>query len=374
MDVIYLDNAATTPLDPAVAEGLAERHRTLYGNPGSSHPIGRAAGRALEDARARVARHLGGEAGQVVFTSGGTESLVLALLGSASDTPGRIAISAVEHSAVVEAAAQLEQQGWRVDVVPVDAVGRVTPAALDDAIDRDTRLVAVMLANNEIGTINDVPALAATVRAKAPRAKLVVDAVQAFGKVPFSVATLGADCVAVTAHKIHGPKGVGALWTRAALRPVMPGGGQEFGLRGGTPSAPLAWALAEAADRMPGGVDAVTALRDRLWAAVRAAVPAARLTGPAFDDGRLGNNLHLCIPGLPSEPLLNALAEAGVCASAGSTCSKGRFSRTLSALGRTRDEGAWLRLTPGRFNTAAEMDEAARRLAEAVEALRAVYD
>ncbi|MCB9538232.1 MAG: cysteine desulfurase [Myxococcales bacterium] len=374
MRPIYLDNAATTPLDPAVAEGLAERHRTLYGNPGSSHPIGRAAGRALDEARARLARRLGGQPQQVVFTSGGTESLGLALLGAAGDTPGRVAISAVEHSAVVEAAATLGLRGWQVDIVPVDAAGRVTPEALRAAIGRDTRLIAVMLANNEIGTINDVPALAAEARAGAPRAKIVVDAVQAFGKVPFSVATLGADCVAVTAHKIHGPKGIGALWTRAALRPVLRGGGQEFGLRGGTPSAPLAWALAEAAERMPGGMDAVTALRDRLWAAVRAAVPTARLTGPALDDGRLGNNLHLCIPGLPSEPLLNALAEAGVCASAGSTCSKGRFSRTLSALGHTKDEGAWLRLTPGRLNTADEMDEAARRLGASVAALRAVYD
>lgn len=374
MSIIYLDHAATTPIDPEVLAGLAERERTLFANPASTHPPGRAAGRALGEARARLAGLLGGEPGELVFTSGGTEALGLALMGSAGERPGHLAYSAVEHPAVVETAAWLEaQRGWRTTCVPVDGEGRVRPAAVELALTEDTRIVAVMLANNEVGTVNDVAAIARVVRARAPRARLVVDAVQAFGKVPVDVRRLDADAVAVTAHKLHGPKGIGALWHRIPLQPVMRGGGQEGGLRGGTQSAPLAWAFAEAAARHLPDMPRVTALRDRLLAGLRAAVPGVTLTGAPPGPERLGNSLHVCVPGVPGEPLLNALSAAGVCASAGSACSGGKFSRVLAAMGRKGGDGAYLRLTPGRFTTEDEVDAAVRILAEAHRDLRAMY-
>ncbi|MCA9541870.1 MAG: aminotransferase class V-fold PLP-dependent enzyme, partial [Myxococcales bacterium] len=177
----------------------------------------------------------------------------------------------------------------------------------------------------------------------------------------------------ITAHKLHGPKGIGALWTRVGIEPVFRGGGQEGGRRGGTQSAPLAWAFAEAVERQLTDAEKVTALRDRLWANVQALLPEIRLTGAPPGPGRLGNNLHFCVPGLPSGPLLNALAAAGLCASAGSACGHGRFSRVLAAIGRQPDDGAFLRLSPGRFTTEDEIDAAAAIVADAVAQLRPVY-
>jgi cysteine desulfurase len=204
----------------------------------------------------------------------------------------------------------------------------------------------------------------------------VVDAVQAFGKIPVDVRALDADFVAVTAHKLHGPKGVGALWVRSpqALSPLLKGGGQEHGLRGGTQPVPLAWAFAEAAKRAAADGDALAALRDRLWARLSALVPAATLTGPAPGPERLPHNLHVCVPGVPGEPLVNALAAAGLYVSTGSACgSKGRFSRVLQAIGRRSEDGAYIRLSVGRTTTPDEVDEAARRFAAAVGPLREVY-
>jgi cysteine desulfurase len=184
--------------------------------------------------------------------------------------------------------------------------------------------------------------------------------------------------VAVTAHKMHGPLGIGALWTRAAVKPLFKGGGQERGQRGGTQPAVLAWAFAEAARVAAADTDACTrmaALRDALVAELLAVLPDATLTGEPPGPTRLPNNAHLCIPGLPSEPLINALAEVGLCASAGAACSTGKFrvSPTLQALGRRAEEGAFVRLTVGRFTRAAELPEAARRLAACVHALRPAY-
>lgn len=381
-DFIYLDHAATCPVDPEVAQGLAERQLTAFGNPSSSHPAGRAARQVHDAARVRLARLLGGRPDEVVFTGGGTEAIGLAMLGTAGTSPGHVAYSAVEHACVVANAARLvERSGWRSTVIPVDGWGRVTPEAVVGCIDARTRLVAVMLANNEIGTVNDIAAIARVVRQQSPRARLVVDAVQAFGKLDFSARRLDADCVAVTAHKLHGPVGIGALWTRVPIAPVYGGGGQEGGRRSGTQSAPLAWAFAEAAARQRADMGRITALRDQLWADLRQRLPDARLTGAPIEPGdaldpppaRLGNNLHLCVPGVPGGPLLNALSAAGLCASAGSACGKGRFSTVLRALGRSADDGAYLRLTPGRFTTAAEIERAAQIIATAAAELRAVY-
>jgi cysteine desulfurase len=372
--LIYLDNGATTPPDPEIVSGIAERASRFYGNPGSGHRLGQEARTLLDASRARLADAFGGRSQDVVLTGGGTEALGLAILGSAGDRPGRIAISAVEHSAVKQAAQRLHERfGWSVDTIPVDAEGRVDAEGLRKTMTADTRIVATMLVNNEIGSINDIPAISKIVHDISPRARLVVDAVQGFGKMPFSVRTLGADCIAVAAHKIHGPKGCGALWSRHSIRPILKGGGQESGRRGGTQSVSMAWALAEAYERQSASHREVKSLRDRLWAGIQSAFPGAALTGSPIGPWRVENHLHLCIPGIPGEPLINALSNVNLCASGGSACSTGKFSAVLTALGRQPTEGAFVRLTVGRFNTLPEMDIAVQRMAKVVGELRSVY-
>ncbi|MGC6417148.1 MAG: cysteine desulfurase family protein [Bradymonadia bacterium] len=374
MTMIYLDNGATTPPDPDILDGMAAIEVEHFGNTSSSHRLGLEAQQALDDARARVAQAFGGRARNVIFTGGGTEAITLAILGSAGPRPGRIAISAVEHSAVKEAAKWLhENRAWSVDVVPVNAFGQVDTETLRAHVSKDTRIVATMMVNNEIGAINPIQAIGQVVKQRAPRAKLIVDAVQAFGKVPFNVADLGADCVAVAAHKLHGPKGCGALWSRHALTPMAKGGGQEFGQRGGTPSLSNAWALGEAYERQWAAREQILSLRDHLWALLLDALPDIELTGPPFDSGRVCNNIHICIPGLPTEPVLNALSAEGVFVSGGSACSAGRFSSVLEALGRRPQEGAFIRLTVGRFNVPAELPNAVDKIREVVADLRRVY-
>ena len=375
---LYLDHGGTTPLDPHVLEGLRERLGLPLGNPNAAHGPGAEARQMLEDARRTLASHLGGRAEEVVFTSGGTESITLAIRGCTAAPSGRILLGATEHSATRTAAESLLARGWTLEHVPVTPTGRITPETLEKALTPETRIVCLMMAQNEIGTVTEIAALAPVVRRCAPRARLVVDAVQAFSKVPFRVSTLGADCVAVTAHKMNGPLGIGALWTRAAVAPLFKGGGQERGQRGGTQPAVLAWAFAEATARAFSDTSAsarMSGQRDALVAAVLAEVPDATLTGEPSGPTRLPNNAHFCIPGLPSEPLINALAEAGVSASAGAACStgKGRVSPTLQALGRSADEGAFLRLTLGRFTRDDELPEAARRIGACVRALRRAY-
>ncbi len=375
---IYLDNGGTTALDPVVHAGLCDRLALPLGNPNAAHGPGRAAREMLEAARTDLAGSLGARAEEVVFTSGGSEALALAILGCTPVRTGRVALSAVEHSATRTAAESLGAQGMAVDVVPVTATGRVTPEALAATLRPETRVVCLMLAQNEIGTVSDLAALVPVVRRAAPRARIVVDAVQGFTKVPLKPAQLGADCVAVTAHKMHGPLGIGAVWTRSPLTPLFKGGGQERGQRGGTQPAVLAWAFAEAARRALADTEApvrMARLRDRLVETIRRHLPDATLTGEPAGPSRLPNNAHLCIPGLPSEPLINALAAAGVAASAGAACSTGkaRISPTLQAIGRRAEEGAFVRLTVGRFTTEADVDEGAARLVACVEPLRRAY-
>ncbi len=373
--LIYLDNAATTPPDPEIIAGIAERELTSFGNPASPHQVGRVAKTLLEEQRARLARAMGAAPEEIIFTGGGTESNGLAILGSAGESPAHIAISAIEHSSIAESARYLQDRfGWTVDVIPVGPDGRVDLERLPEVLSAKTRVVCTMLVNGEIGCVNDIQAISRVVRRSAPRARLHVDAVQGFGKLPLSVDTLDIDSMSVASHKIHGPKGVGALWCRHALRPILKGGGQEGGRRGGTQSGVLAWAIAEAVERQFGDRDQIEALRDRLWAGLKKTLPQITLNGPAIGPHRVVHNLHICIPGLPSEPLINALSAAGVCASGGSACSTGKFSAVLTALGRSPKEGAFIRLTVGRFNTTDEIDQAIQRITEVVAELRMVYE
>ena len=376
--MLYLDYAATAPIDPEIARGLLERFETHFGNPKSHHGAGRHARGLLDEARAELATMIGAQPGQLLFTGGGTEAIGLAVLGSAGDKPAHIAFSSVEHNASRHAAGFLRDRlGWTVSEIPVDALGQVLPEAVEATITPETRIVSVMMVNNEVGAINDIAAIARVVRRVAPRAKLVVDGVQGFAKLPVNVAEMDADLFAFTAHKIHGPKGVGALYARRpeALRPVFQGGGQEAGVRGGTQSAPLAWAFAEAAKRYVDDRHAMGAKGQAYFNMLRQRVPDLQLVGPEFGADRASTIVSVHLPYLPSGPLLEGLAQAGLCCSAGSAC-KGtggdKFSPVLAAMGRD-DAGAYLRFSIGRPTTDDELAKAADIFADVVADLSEVY-
>ncbi len=361
-------------MDPALAAAMAEQDLTHFANPASSHPLGRMAAKLLESSRERIAATIGASPDEICFTSGGTESLLLAIHGSAGETPGQIVVSAVEHAAVFEAAKALTSRGFTITKVPVDSQGFTTPEALASVLDRKTKIVAIMAAQNEVGSINDIKALSAVVRKLSPRAKFVVDAVQALGKVHLNVQDLDVDCLAMTAHKLHGPKGIGALYSAHQLKPVMKGGGQERGQRGGTQAATLAFGFAEALAAEPSGVVKMAALRDRLWTGIKNTVPSTQLIGPPIDSpSRLCNHLMILVPGSKSEPMLNSLSARGLCASAGSACTTGAFSHVLTELGHVSEEGAFIRLTLGRQNTEEEVDQAITIFAEATKEIHHFY-
>ena len=360
---VYLDNGATTRVDERVAEAAMEAMLVAWGNPSSAHKLGAEAARRVQRAREQVAAALGGAAAEVTFTSGGTEANALALLGGAARGK-HVVVSAFEHPSVADAAKALAERGVEVTSVAPGANGVVAPAAFAAVVRPDTALAACMWVQNEIGTVQPVDALARAVKARAPRCHVHVDAVQALGKLAVDVGGAAYDSLAVSAHKIHGPKGVGALWLKkgARLKPLVFGGGQERGLRPGTEGVPgivalgvacelAAAARAEAAPRM-------AALRDELWRAIAAGVPAARRNGdPAAAAPHV---LSVGFAGVPAEPLLHALEAKGVYVSAGSAChaKDKKPSATLRAIG-VGDDVAVIRLSLSRFTTAAEIARAA---------------
>ena len=387
MSIIYLDNAATTRPDPRVVDAMVAVLRDAWGNPSSPHRIGIEADRRLKEARRRVAAALGPEVdpAEVVFTSGGTEADAMALRGAAALARARgwppgetgIVVTAIEHPAVLETARALGAEGFRVTVVPVGPTGVVTPEAVAAACDARTAAVAVMHVNNELGAVAPVAAIAAAVRARAPRALVHVDAVQSFGWLDCAPARLGADTIAVSAHKIHGPKGAGALWVRKGLQlpALVTGGDQEGGRRGGTQNMAGAVALGAAAElaaaaRAGAGAARLGALRDRLVERVLGGVRRARLTGPTAPAERAPHIASFRIDGPPSEPLLHALEGRGVYASSGAAChaGSGSPSHVLTAIGEdaARRDRAYLRLSLSRDTTEAEVDGAAAALAAAV--------
>ena len=377
VEMLYLDHAATTPIDQDILVGLIARYQTDFANPSSKHALGRRARQELEHARRRIASVIGAQSEQILFTGGGTEALSIAVLGSAGDQPGRIAVSAVEHAAISESAYWLEERlGWQVDRLPVNRLGLVEPESVAQVVGDKTRIVAVMMVNNEVGAINDLRAISAIVRAQAPRAKIIVDAVQAFAKMQIDVRSLDIDLMAFTSHKIHGPKGIGALWARSfdALRPVLRGGGQEAGLRGGTQCASLAWGFAEASERQAAA--SKQRFGEQLFERLQEAAPEVQLVGPEFGHDRAPHICSIHVPGVPTGPLLNALVEAGVCCSAGSACTRSArqdFSTVLAAMRRHPEEGAFLRFSVGRTTTEEELEEAARRFRTCLLELRTVY-
>jgi cysteine desulfurase len=375
--MIYLDNAASTEPVPEVLDALRATSAELYANPASAHAGGAAAARALAQARTDVAQALDVEPGELLFTSGGTEADALGVLGAARAARGRhIVVSALEHPAVMRCAEALAADGYALDVVAPASNGVIGAEAVAAAVRPDTAVVAVMLVNNELGTLQPVAEISQRLGRVGDRKRphLHVDAVQAFGVSRLRPRALGADSVAVSAHKLHGPRGAGALWLRsgARLAPLWVGGGQERGLRGGSENLAalvgfgVAARLARAA--VQAGAEAeVAALRDRFEQAAVAAlapvVPGVRptVTGAA----RAPHIASLAFPGLPAEPLLHALEAHGVLASAGSACASRTAgpSPTLKAIG-IDDRTAVLRFSFSRLTRPADADAAVTALVE----------
>ncbi|MFS8581480.1 MAG: cysteine desulfurase family protein [Limnochordales bacterium] len=380
MRTIYMDYAATTPLDPDVLEAMLPWLREGYGNPSSPYAAARLTRAAVDDARVQVAEALDVKPGEVYFTSGGTEALNLAVKGAAFAARKRgrgahVVVSAVEHQAVLASAAFLERQGFGVTRVPVDEYGVVHPVAVAEALRPDTALVAVMHANNEIGTIQPVEEIARITRARG--VPLLVDAVQTAGLLEVRPDDIGCDLLALSAHKLYGPKGVGVLYVRTGtkLEPLLHGGGQERGLRAGTENVAgivgLAAALKKALDHRPGEAARLAGLRDALIDGIRRRVPGAVLNGHPVR--RLPNNVHFSFPGVDGESLLLNLDLAGVAASAGSACTSGSLepSHVLTAVGLPKELAAsGLRLTVGRHTTEEDVAAVVDIVAETIEKLR----
>lgn len=394
---VYLDNSATTRARPEVVRAVVSALEELYGNPSSPHGLGLRAERLVREAREAVAGALGAAPGEIVFTSGGTEANNLALLGAAHALQRRgrrVLTSRVEHPSVLRACERLEEEGFEVVYLPVDRCGRVSPDDLAAALTPDTILVSVQHVNNEVGTVQPLEDVARVLGrgpdagegGPGPRLPLWhVDAVQSFGKLPLDVRRLGADLVSLSAHKIHGPKGCGALYVRTGvrLRPLLLGGGQEGGRRSGTENVPgiagfAAAARLAVAERVEAAAR-LAALRDRLAEGIRKAVPWARLNGPlAASPTGAGaaaapHILSVAFPGLRGEVLVHALEERGVYASTGAACSARRRepSHVLRALGldAAAVEGT-LRFSLSPLNGEEEVDAAAAAVGEAVAALR----
>jgi cysteine desulfurase len=368
--MVYLDNAASAPMPPEVVGAWARAAQELPANPSSAHGLGGAAARALEGARAEVAALLRAAAEEVAFTSGGTEANALAVLGGAGR--GRHVVgTAIEHPSVLRNLERLAERGVALTLVAPERTGAVTARAVLEAVRPETTLVAVMLVNNELGTVQPVAEIARGLRAAGHRAHLHVDAVQAAGVMPVDVRALGADSLAISAHKLGGPKGVGALWRRSGVRlaPLWEGGGQERGLRSGTENLPGCVAFAAAAALCREDASArLAALRDELEARALASVPGLRRT--VEGTPRAPHVASLAVSELPAEPILHALEARGVIASAGSACaSRHRTNHVLAAIGLDQ-RAAVLRFSLFRQTLPAEIDQAVGALGAAIAEIR----
>ncbi len=372
---VYFDNAATTRPCPEAVEAVTRAMTEDYGNPSSGHGPGRRAAAALKEAREELARALGCESGEVLFTSGGTEGDNLALRGAAYLQRHRcrhIITSQAEHDAVRRTCQALQSQGYDVTFLKPDSTGAVSAGQVLEAMREDTGLVSLMLVNNETGAVTDVAGIATAVRGINPHTLIHSDCVQALLKLPFTPKKLGADLVTVSAHKIHGPKGVGALYVRKGLRlpGIVTGGGQEGGVRPGTEPMPaiLGFAAAARAGRASFAEDAarMVDIKQYLMDNLAAQLPGVRFIG----DSRAPHILSISLPGYKSEVLMNLLDAKGICVSKSSACKKGARSHVLEAMGESAEtiDGA-IRISLSRYSTPEEADYFIREL-KAAESLR----
>ncbi len=384
--LIYMDHAATTPVRGEVLEAMLPYFSQSFGNPSSIYALAQEGRKAVDDSRETVARILGGRMSEVVFTSGGTESDNAAIKGAAyalRNTGNHIVTSSIEHHAVLHTCHQLEQLGFDVTYLPVDMHGRVDPDDAGRAITDRTVLVSVMLANNEIGTIQPVADIARVVKDEALRRGQTIvvhtDAVQAAGLIELDVKELGVDLLSLSAHKFHGPKGVGVLWVRRGtpFEPQQQGGGQERQRRSGTENVPGVVGLAEALRLATRERESLTVhcryLRDKIIAGVQERTEGAHLNGHPTE--RLANNVNFSFEAVEGEPVLLCLDFAGICASSGSACSSVSLepSHVLLAIGLPAElaQGS-LRLTLGADNTEEEVDYLLQVVPGLVERLKAM--
>jgi cysteine desulfurase len=379
---IYLDYHSTTPCDPRVVEAMAPYWSGEFGNPASrTHRFGWRAAEALERAREQVARLIGAAAREIVFTSGATEANNLALLGTLRARGARgahVITSAIEHSSVLDPCAALRAQGCRVTVLPVQSDGRLDPERVARAIEPDTALISCMHANNEVGVVQPLAEIGALARERG--IALHSDAAQSAGKVAVDVEALGVDLLSISAHKLCGPKGIGALYVRERrprlpLEPLQHGGGHERGLRSGTVPVALCVGLgaacALAAQEGDGERARIAALRDRLLGHLQGALGGVEVNGSL--EHRLPGNLHVSVAGVEAQALLAALPDVALSAGSACTSSRPEPSHVLRALALTPARAlASIRIGLGRFTTAVEIDQAAERIAAEALRLRAL--
>lgn len=380
MERIYADNAATTKMSKAAVAAMLPYLEENYGNPSSLHTIGQEAAEALFRARQTVAECIGADPREIYFTSGGSESDNQALLSAAENGARKgkkhIVSQKTEHHAILHSLKRLEKQGFEVTLLDVDSEGYVTAENVRAAIRPDTCLVTVMAANNEIGTVMPIKEIAAVCR----EAGVVfhTDAVQAAGHIPLDVKDIGCDMLSMSAHKFHGPKGVGALYVRRGivLSNLIEGGAQERGKRAGTENiagvCSMAAALSEAVKNLPENMERLTRMRDRLIEGL-SEIPHSILNGSR--TSRLPGNVNMCFEGIEGESLLLLLDAKGICASSGSACTSGSLdpSHVLLAIGRPHEVAhGSLRLSLSEYNTPAEMEYIIKQVPEVVAYLRRI--
>lgn len=375
---IYLDNAATTPLDPSVLQAMMPFLTQEFGNAASQHPFGRRASDAVEEARSEIAALVGGESQEIIFTSGATESINLALKGvMASATPDRrhLITAATEHKAVLDTAQALEGVGIRVTILPVDGYGVVSMADLEAALSGDTWLVSLMAANNETGTLGPIREAAAL--AHHVGALFHSDATQLVGKLPLDVDELGVDLMSFSSHKLYGPKGIGALYVRRERRsvvvPQIHGGGHERGLRSGTVNVPgcvgFGHACKIAATRLVQEAEAIRRLRTYLEDQLLGTVHGSSVNG--HPDDRLPNISNMRFCGIDSDSLMLGMPDVAVSSGSACTSATPTPSHVLRAMGiGYQAAGECLRFSLGRFTTRGEIDHAVRRVSDVVQLLR----
>ena len=377
--IIYLDNNATTPIDPAVLEAMRPFLEEYFANPSSGYQFATRVRNAVEQAREQVAALLGCEPGEIVFTSCGTESNNTAFHSALETRPEckHVVTTAVEHSAVRKPAQELEQHGYKVTVIGVDNSGRLSLRALADAICADTALISVMWANNETGVIFPIEEIAEVARDK--NVPLHTDAVQVAGKIPINLRELPLQFLSISGHKLHAPKGVGALYVnrRSRFRPLLVGGSHENNRRAGTENAASIVGLGKAAEialaKLPDEQTRVRNLRDRFEKMLLERIAAARVNG--IGAPRLANTSSVMFDEIESEAALMMLDQENICCSAGSACRTGSLhpSHVLSAMGLVNEQARGsLRFSFGRFSTEAEVDRALDVVPRVIDKLRAL--
>ena len=374
---VYFDNASTTRVDEYIADLARDIMLNRYGNPSSLHAKGLEAQRETEQAAAGILKALGAGGGRVIFTSGGTEANNLALFGTVQAKKrlgNRIVTTEIEHPSVLAATKELERQGFEMTLIPCGADGRFDMEKLANACDEKTILVSMMLVNNETGAVQPVEKASAEIRRRSPNAAIHTDAIQAFGKIPLSPKKLGVDMISVSGHKIHAPKGVGALWLAKGVRvmPMLFGGGQQEALRPGTENVPLFAALGAAAKTSVGELSEnsgkVLKARETLLKELLA-MEGISLNSPGEDCSPY--ILNISADGLKSETVINFMAERGVYISGGSACSKGKNSYVLKAMGLSdRRINCALRISLSKYSTEEDARYFCEVLSQARQSLR----